>query len=91
MPSLSKKITLKALENVKDGQIIWDTELRGFGVRARGTGLYYVLKTRVHGHSVGSPLASMARLGRRIAPARRCLGCWGRLQTATTRRKSGKT
>jgi integrase len=49
MPSLSKKITLKALESVQDGQILWDTELRGFGVRGRGTGLYYVLKTRVHG------------------------------------------
>ena len=24
-------------------------ELRGFGVRARGTGLYYILKTRVSG------------------------------------------
>lgn len=49
MSSLSKKITLKALESVRDGQILWDTELRGFGVRGRGTGLYYVLKTRVHG------------------------------------------
>ena len=49
MPSLSKKITLKALEGIKNGQILWDTELRGFGVRGRGTGLYYVLKARVHG------------------------------------------
>ncbi len=49
MSGLSKKITLKALESVTDGQILWDTELRGFGVRGRGTGLYYVLKTRVHG------------------------------------------
>ena len=49
MSKISKKITLKALESLKDGQILWDTELRGFGVRARGTGLYYVLKTRVQG------------------------------------------
>lgn len=49
MPSQTKKITLKALEKVKDGQILWDNELRGFGVRGRGTGLYYVLKTRVKG------------------------------------------
>ncbi len=49
MPKISKKITLKALESLRDGQILWDTELRGFGVRARGTGLYYVLKTRVQG------------------------------------------
>jgi integrase len=49
MPSLSKKITLKALEGLKNGEILWDTELRGFGARGRGTGLYYVLKTRVGG------------------------------------------
>ena len=49
MSSLSNKITLKAIEPLKEGQILWDTELRGFGVRARGTGLYYVLKTRVNG------------------------------------------
>ena len=49
MSSLSRKITLKALEGLTHGQILWDTELRGFGVRARGTGLYYILKTRVSG------------------------------------------
>jgi integrase len=47
--SLPRKITLKALDGLKVGQILWDTELRGFGVRGRGTGLYYVLKTRVNG------------------------------------------
>lgn len=49
MPNPDKKITLKAVQRVKDGQIVWDTELRGFGVRGRGTGRYYVLKTRVKG------------------------------------------
>lgn len=49
MTKVSKRITLKALENVKEGDFVWDTELRGFAVRGRGTGLYYVLKTRVNG------------------------------------------
>ena len=49
MATVSRRVTLKALENVKNGDFVWDTELRGFGVRGRGTGLYYVLKTRVNG------------------------------------------
>src|SRR5687767_13262494 len=49
MPNFSRKITLKALERLKDGQVVWDKQLKGFGVRARGTGLYYILKTRVNG------------------------------------------
>ena len=49
MPSNTRKITLKAIEGLSDGSFVWDSEIRGFGVRARGTGHYYVLKTRVKG------------------------------------------
>lgn len=49
MTKVSKRITLKALESVRDGDFVWDSELRGFAVRGRATGLYYVLKTRVKG------------------------------------------
>lgn len=49
MPKQLRKITLKALESLQDGDFVWDTELRGFGVRARSRGLYYLLKTRVKG------------------------------------------
>jgi integrase len=49
MPKQRQKITLKALESLQNGDFVWDTELRGFGVRARSTGLYYLLKTRVKG------------------------------------------
>jgi integrase len=49
MPKISRKITRKAIEGLADGQITWDTELRGFGARGRGTGVYYVLKARVQG------------------------------------------
>lgn len=49
MTKTSKRITLKALEGVRDGDFVWDSELRGFAVRGRATGLYYVLKTRVNG------------------------------------------
>jgi integrase len=50
MPNILRKITQKAIEGLADGQIAWDTELRGFGARGRGTGIYYVLKARVQGH-----------------------------------------
>ena len=49
MASTTKKITLKSIDRLSDGSFVWDTEIRGFGVRARGTGRYYVLKTRVKG------------------------------------------
>jgi integrase len=49
MASATKKITLKAIENLGVGTFVWDSEIRGFGARQRGTGLYYVLKTRVNG------------------------------------------
>jgi integrase len=43
------KITKRAVDALEDG-ILWDPELRGFGVRARdGGGKFYVLKFRVGG------------------------------------------
>ena len=50
------KITKRAVDALDDG-ILWDPELRGFGVRARGTGKYYMLKFRSGGkqrwHTIG--------------------------------------
>jgi integrase len=43
------KITKRAVDALEDG-ILWDPELRGFGVRARGGGKFYVLKFR-SGHT----------------------------------------
>lgn len=50
------KISKRAVDALDDG-ILWDTELRGFGVRARTTGKTYVLKFRIDGkqrwHTIG--------------------------------------
>jgi hypothetical protein len=51
------RITKRAVDAIEDG-VLWDPELRGFGVRARtGGGKYYVLKFRSggkqHWHTIG--------------------------------------
>jgi hypothetical protein len=42
------KITKRTVDALEDG-ILWDPELRGFGVRARGGGKFYMLKFRSGG------------------------------------------
>ena len=50
MTSPTKRVTKRVVETVKPKQIVWDTELKGFGVRRRDTDTrYYVLKYRSHG------------------------------------------
>ena len=50
------KITKRAVDALEDG-ILWDPELRGFGVRARSGNKHYMLKFRAHGkqrwHTIG--------------------------------------
>lgn len=50
------KISKRAVDAIDEG-ILWDTELRGFGVRARSAGKTYVLKFRIDGkqrwHTLG--------------------------------------
>ena len=53
-------------------RLVWDSEVKGFGVRCRPSGAkYYVLKMRVGRPSGGSRSAGMDHLGRRMVPARR--------------------
>ena len=50
------KITKRVVDALEDG-ILWDPELRGFGVRARSGNKHYMLKFRAHGkqrwHTIG--------------------------------------
>ena len=69
------KITKRAVDALEDG-ILWDPELRGFGMRARSGNKHYMLKFRARGkqrwHTIGrhgSPTAEQAR-----REARRILG-----------------
>ncbi len=40
----SKKITISSVKALSPGQTIWDTELKGFGCRARSSGKVFVFK-----------------------------------------------
>lgn len=45
----NQKITISNVDALKPGSAIWDTEVRGFGVRCQRRDTIYVLKTRVNG------------------------------------------
>lgn len=43
----TKRITAAVVEGMNSGETVWDTEVRGFGVRHRARDRTYVLKTRI--------------------------------------------
>ena len=47
MPAI--RITAAALDRMKPGDVTWDTEVRGFGVRYRARDLTYLVKVRIKG------------------------------------------
>ena len=49
MPGTNKRITKRLVEALKPGSIVWDTDVKGFGVRCQRRDKVYVLKTRAGG------------------------------------------
>ncbi len=49
MASRKLKITNQTIKNLKSGDIVWDTELAGFGVRCQVKAIVYILKKRIKG------------------------------------------
>jgi len=45
------KITINAVKKLKPGEILWDSETRGLGVRRQLRDAIYVVKTRINGQS----------------------------------------
>ena len=45
----TKRITLRVVSTLKPGELVWDSDVKGFGVRCQRRDRVYVLKTRVHG------------------------------------------
>ncbi|MDP7098064.1 MAG: site-specific integrase [Rhodospirillales bacterium] len=72
-----KRITKRVVDALKPGEIAWDTEVKGFGVRCQRRDRVYVLKTRVHGRqrwfSIG-PHGSPWTVEKARGEARRILG-----------------
>jgi integrase len=61
----TKRVTAAAIEAMEKGTTLWDTEVRGFGVRYRARDPIYLLKTRVKGRQC---ILTIGRHGR---------GAWG--------------
>ncbi len=49
MPSRKARITKRVVDALKAGEIVWDEDVRGFGVRCQRRNKTYVLKTRIAG------------------------------------------
>ncbi|MDG1725877.1 MAG: tyrosine-type recombinase/integrase [Emcibacteraceae bacterium] len=49
MTTRKAKITNQTIKNLKPGEIIWDTDLSGFGVRCQVKAIVYILKKRIKG------------------------------------------
>ncbi|MDM7983251.1 MAG: site-specific integrase [Maricaulis sp.] len=60
MAGSTKKITQKALHNLLVGKSIWDSEVKGFGVRATKHGYSFIFKRTVNGTQ---RLMTIGRLG----------------------------
>ncbi len=48
----TRRITADIVEKMPPGEQVWDSEVRGFGVRKRGRDCVYCLKTRIRGRQV---------------------------------------
>lgn len=47
---MSQKITKRVVDGLEAGACVWDSEVKGFGIRVRASGArYYGLKTRIEG------------------------------------------
>jgi hypothetical protein len=64
------KITKDSVDAMAQGDVIWDSQMRGFGVRYRARDRVYLFKTRIHGvqriltigrHGKGAYTADSAR------------------------------
>ena len=49
MISAAKKITKRTVDSLKAGDVVWDGDVRGFGVRCQRRDKTYVLKCRYQG------------------------------------------
>ncbi len=45
----TRRITKRVVDGLKPGQLVWDTDVKGFGVRCQRAAKVYVLKTRLGG------------------------------------------
>ena len=85
-----RRITIPVVKSLGPGEAVWDSDVRGFGVRRQRRDPVYVLKARIAGkqrfltigaHGKGWTVESARR------EAARLLGCWGWSRPARTQRE----
>ena len=47
MPSFRKRITKTVIDDLKPGEVVWDTQLTGFGARCQRRDKMFVYKCRI--------------------------------------------
>ena len=61
--SLQVKVTKRNVDAALPGQFLWDTELKGFGLKATATGKTYILQYRRGGRSSTTKRITIGRHG----------------------------
>ena len=65
-----RRITKRIVDALGPGELVWDADCKGFGVRRQRDARIYVVKYRyLGGGRAGSPSAGTAAPGRRKLPA----------------------
>jgi integrase len=74
---MQKKITKRAVDDMRPGEFLWDTELKGFGVKCTGSGSrIYIVQVRMLGDSIIGPDGVVLPRSR-VAPRRYTIGRHG--------------
>lgn len=66
-----KRLNSEAVEAMQPGEVFWDTEVRGFGVRCRARDRIYLVKTRISGKQRVLTIGRHGRGAWKAEPARR--------------------
>ena len=70
------KLTKTVVGRMGQNDVLWDSDVRGFGVRCQRQAKNYVLKTRVNGRQRWFTIGSTALHGPPTRPVRRRWASW---------------
>ena len=69
------KITLNVVKSLQPGSVVWDRDVKGFGVRRQRQAVKYVLKSRIRRKDHWFTIGTQARHGRQTLRAKRQSAC----------------
>jgi integrase len=89
--AMQKKITKRAVDDMRAGQFLWDTELKGFGVKCtKSSTKIYIVQVRMLGDSVIGP-GGVVLPRSRVAPRRYTIGRHGSTWAPEEARERART